>query len=131
MGHPLADQIRWNLMRVRRVFPVGLAERPTVSVLPGNRGESQATGRLRRSDSLAERRRPGLQFIAPMANLEVRAIFEQALATFAPGIAVRLIDGHSQTALAAADVVLVASGTATLEATLSKRPMVVAYRIHR
>ena len=77
---------------------------------------------------LAERRRE-LQFVAPMANHAVRAIFVRALEQRAPGKQVLVLDGQSHLALAAADVVLVASGTATLETLLTRRPMVVAYRL--
>jgi len=72
--------------------------------------------------------RPGLLFIAPMASGATREIFAQALERDVPALGVRLIDGQAQTALIAADVVLVASGTASLEAALCKRPMVVIYR---
>jgi lipid-A-disaccharide synthase len=93
--------------------------------------------------------RPGLSFIAPMASAAAREIFARALAQGAPAAgpghragdgagagdaagarpAVRLLEGQAQTALIAADVVLVASGTASLEAALCKRPMVVVYRL--
>jgi lipid-A-disaccharide synthase len=64
-----------------------------------------------------------------MATAEARAMFEPALAAHAPGARVLLTDGSAQRALVAADAVLVASGTATLETLLCKRPMVVAYRL--
>jgi lipid-A-disaccharide synthase len=73
--------------------------------------------------------RPGLQFIAPMVNDSVAGIFAAALGRIAPHIEVRLLEGQAQTALIAANAVLVASGTASLEAALCKRPMVVVYRL--
>ena len=74
-------------------------------------------------------RRPGIRFVAPMANEAARELFTGALAAHAPGVEVQLLDGQTQRALVAADAVLVASGTATLETLLCKRPMVVAYRL--
>jgi lipid-A-disaccharide synthase len=64
-----------------------------------------------------------------MASPAAREIFARALQLHAPGVEVLLIDGQAQTALIAADVVMVASGTASLEAALCKRPMVVVYRL--
>ena len=64
-----------------------------------------------------------------MASPAAREIFARALELHAPGLDVRLTDGHAQTVLIAADVVMVASGTASLEAALCKRPMVVVYRL--
>ena len=76
------------------------------------------------------RARPGIRFVAPMANAAARALFEQAL-TAQGDLPIDVIDGQSSVALTAADCVLVASGTATLETLLCKRPMVVAYRLGR
>ncbi len=64
-----------------------------------------------------------------MANPGAREAFAAALARYAPGAEVLLLDGRAQEAMAASDAVLLASGTATLECTLVKRPMVVAYRM--
>jgi lipid-A-disaccharide synthase len=131
VGHPLADQIPLTPDRAGARAQLGLESRAVVAILPGSRlGEVSRLG-----DDFAGTiawlavRRPELQFIAPMASAAVRARFEAALQRQAPNIAVRLIDGQAQLALAAADVVLVASGTATLETMLSKRAMVVAYRL--
>jgi lipid-A-disaccharide synthase len=131
VGHPLADQIPLTPDRAGARAQLGLDGRPVVAVLPGSRlGEVTRLG-----DDFAATiawlvaRRPDLQFVAPMASAAVRARFEEALRRRARAIAVRVIDGQAQLALAAADVVLVASGTATLETMLSKRAMVVAYRL--
>jgi lipid-A-disaccharide synthase len=131
VGHPLADQIPLTPDRAGARAQLGLESRPVVAILPGSRlGEVSRLG-----DDFAGAiawlavRRPELQFVAPMASAAVHARFEAALHRQAPNIAVRLIDGQAQLALAAADVVLVASGTATLETMLSKRAMVVAYRL--
>src|SRR5690606_29007026 len=76
---------------------------------------------------------PRIQVVAPMAGAQARAAFEALLAAHpdAPALAsaLRIIDGQSRTAMVASDVILLASGTATLEAMLAKRPMVVAYRV--
>ena len=132
VGHPLADVIREDSDPRAARRELGLPEeRPTVAVLPGSRvGEVSRLG-----DDFAgtigwlANRRPELQFVAPMANEAVRAIFARALERHATGTEVRVLDGNSHLALAAADVVLVASGTATLETLLTRRPMVVAYRL--
>jgi lipid-A-disaccharide synthase len=63
-----------------------------------------------------------------MASATVRDIFSRSLKRLAPLVEVKLIDGEAQAALIAADAALIASGTATLEAALCKRPMVVVYR---
>ncbi|MEO6697570.1 MAG: lipid-A-disaccharide synthase, partial [Gammaproteobacteria bacterium] len=74
-------------------------------------------------------RRPGLYFIAPQATPATRRLFEEAVSVYAPDLPVTLLDGQTHEALQAADIALIASGTATLEALLFKRPMVVAYRL--
>ena len=70
-----------------------------------------------------------MSFVAPMVNPLVAAAFSAQIRAHAAGCDVRLIDGRARLALAASDVALVASGTATLEAMLLERPMVVAYRL--
>ncbi|MSQ92261.1 MAG: lipid-A-disaccharide synthase [Gammaproteobacteria bacterium] len=132
VGHPLADQLPLAPDRAGARAALGLpAACQVVAVLPGSRvGEV-----TRLADDFAgaigwlAARRPGLQFVAPMVNPQTRTIFEQALARRSPGAKVQVIAGQSRTALTAADVALVASGTATLETLLCKRPMVVAYRL--
>jgi lipid-A-disaccharide synthase len=132
VGHPLADAIPLIVDRAAARAQLAIAPgAEVVALLPGSRrGEVTRLGAdFAATVRLLARRRPGLQFLAPMANPGVRAIFAEALAQGAAEVPVQLLDGSAQTALAAADVVLVASGTASLEAALSKRPMVVVYRL--
>ncbi|MBK9217059.1 MAG: lipid-A-disaccharide synthase [Uliginosibacterium sp.] len=133
VGHPLADIFpdQVNRREVREKLLVDLDAR-VVAVLPGSRvGE---VGRLAESMvgaiKLLLERHPGIQFLVPLITRETRTIFEQALISAGvPLSSVRLLFGHSHEAMSAADVVLVASGTASLEAALLKLPMVIAYKI--
>jgi lipid-A-disaccharide synthase len=132
VGHPLADQIPLDIDRegARRALGLDPAAR-VVALLPGSRmGEVErlASDFVGAAAWIAARD-PATKFVAPMASQRVRESFEKhrGLVAGAPQIAV--LDGQAQRALAAADGVIVASGTATLETTLTKRPMVVAYRL--
>jgi lipid-A-disaccharide synthase len=132
VGHPLADRVPMDSDPEVARRTLGLETgRPTVAVLPGSRGAevSRLGPAFAATIAWLQARRPALQFVAPMASAAARATFEQALAAHAPDARTLLVDGNSQQALAAADAVLVASGTATLETALVKRPMVVAYRV--
>ena len=132
VGHPLADQVPLLPDRPAARAALGLPESAEVlAVLPGSRrGEvTRLAAAFAGAIGILAARRPGIRFVAPMANAAAREAFTQALALHAPGVAVMLTDGHVQQALTAADAVLVASGTATLETLLCKRPMVVAYRL--
>lgn len=130
VGHSLADQIPLQADREQARRALGLAvEGPLVALMPGSRG-----GEVRRLGGLffetAKRllqARPGLRFVLPCASPERRSQLEALLAEHS--LPVTLLDGQSHQALAACDAVLIASGTATLEALLYKRPMVVAYRL--
>jgi lipid-A-disaccharide synthase len=132
VGHPLADTIPLTVDRGRARAALNLApDAQIVALLPGSRRGEVA--RLAEDFAKTARwlaaERPDLVFVAPMASVEVRRLFAAALERVAPSVPVTLLDGQAQTALIAADVVLVASGTASLEAALSKRPMVVVYRL--
>jgi lipid-A-disaccharide synthase len=132
VGHPLADAIPMAPDRssARRALDIDANAR-VVALLPGSRrGEvARLAAEFAATARWLAAQRPELKFIAPMANAVVREIFSQVLARHAPAVDVRLIEGQAQTALIAADVVMVASGTASLEAALCKRPMVVVYRL--
>lgn len=76
-----------------------------------------------------QRERPALRFVLPVAP-GLRGLLEPLLAAHAPGVPIQLVEGDSHRVLAACDATLVASGTATLEAALFKRPMVIGYALH-
>jgi lipid-A-disaccharide synthase len=132
VGHPLADQLPLAPDSASARSELGLpAEAPVVAVLPGSRVGEVARLAADFAGAIAwlAGRRPCIRFVAPLADIRTRALFEQALLQHAPGIDVQLVDGRARTVLTAANVALVASGTATLETLLCKRPMVVAYRL--
>lgn len=129
VGHPLADTIPLEADRNAARAELGLGTGPVVALMPGSRG-----GEVGRLGALffdtAERllaQRPELRFVLPCASPQRRAQIEQLLEQ--RKLPIILLDGRSHVALAACDAVLIASGTATLEALLYKRPMVVAYRL--
>ena len=132
VGHPLADAIPEQIDREAARRALGLDQKSSiVALLPGSRRGEVA--RLAADFAAVARwmaaQRPDLEFIAPMASAATRQIFSEVLRRDAPALEVLLIDGQATTALSAANVVLVASGTATLETALCKRPMVVVYRL--
>jgi lipid-A-disaccharide synthase len=132
VGHPLADAIPEIVDREAARRTLGLDEHARViALLPGSRrGEvARLAGDFAATARWLAGQRPDLKFIAPMASAATRQIFSQVLRQDAPSIEVQLIDGQATTALAAANVALVASGTASLETALCKRPMVVVYRL--
>ncbi len=132
VGHPLADMIPLQSDSQAARAALGLPlDKQIIALLPGSRmGEvSRLSDYFVQAAACSLEQRPGLHFVAPFANRETRALFEQALQASAPHLPITVIDGQSREAMAAADVVLLASGTATLEGMLLKKPMVVAYRL--
>jgi lipid-A-disaccharide synthase len=132
VGHPLADQIPLEVDRTAARRELGIdGDATVVALLPGSRmGEVERLGGdFAAAAAWIAGRRPDIRFVAPMASARVRANFERQVAVSAGTSAITLLDGQAQRALAAADGVIVASGTATLETLLSGRPMVVAYRL--
>ncbi len=130
VGHHLADKIAFET-------PVGPARddlqldvnRPVVCLMPGSRGsEVQRLGNLfLKTAELMLHKRNDLQFIIPAASVERRNQVEDILASYPVNLPVKVVLGQSHTCMTAADAVLLASGTATLEAMLLKKPMVVSY----
>ena len=132
VGHPLADQIPLHLdaMEARHSLQLDPAA-SYVALLPGSRnGEvARLSPDFAATVAWLTQRQPELRFIAAMASPMVRTVFEAALNAAGVREPVQIFDGNAQAVMAASDVILLASGTATLEATLVKRPMVVAYRL--
>jgi len=129
VGHTLADAIPLQADRAAARAELGLRDGPLVALMPGSRG-----GEVGRLGALffdaAERlqaQKPGIRFVLPCASPQRRAQIETLLE--GRSLPLTLLDGQSHLALAACDAVLIASGTATLEALLYKRPMGVAYRL--
>ncbi len=130
VGHPLANSIPLQVDRVSARNAIGLPlDVPVVALMPGSRGgEVSRLGPLFLDAAQRLRsQRPALRFVLPCASLPRREQIEQMLVGH--DLPLELLDGRSHEALAACDAVLIASGTATLEALLHKRPMVVAYRV--
>ena len=134
VGHPLADiipmQTSKQAVREKLALP---RDYPIFGMLPGSRqGElaMMADTFVQTAKLICERHLPNAIFVVPLATRETRLQFEAAIyRQQASEIPFRLLFGHAQDALGAADVSLVASGTATLEAALIKRPMVITYKI--
>lgn len=133
VGHPLADLLPERPDRAAMRERLGLpAEAPVFALLPGSR---QGEVRLLADTFIETARRvlerlPQARFLVPLATRETRLLFEAArFRCQAQDLPITLLFGHAHDAMIAADLVLVASGTATLEAALLKRPMVIAYRL--
>lgn len=134
VGHPLADTIPlrsdplWARRSLNLEWP---AEATIVALLPGSRlGEVSRLGPVfLETARWLHARRPDLRFLIPAATPRLHEVLTALQDQYAPTLPLTLVHGHSRAAMAAADVVLLASGTATLEAMLLKRPMVVAYRV--
>jgi len=131
IGHPLADRLPAGGDRLAERRALGLDQEYVVAVLPGSRaGEVRRLGPVfAETAALLEARYPSIAFVAPLANARTRRLFEEAVAARGLGGRIRLLDGEAPRAMTAADCVLLASGTATLEAALIGRPMVAAYRL--
>ena len=135
IGHPLAETIplQPDVAAARRALGLA-ADARVVTVMPGSRmGELKYLAEpFVRAVKLLAARDPGLRFVVPMAGERQRAYFDQIVAQAGlQDVALQITDGGSHAAIAAADAVLVASGTATLEVALFKKPMVIAYKVMR
>ena len=128
VGHPLADMIPLvpDTQGARQALDL-LPDQPVIALLPGSRlGEvARHVPLMLEAAQAMLHARPDLHFILPAANEAAATLVHQAL--LAVRVSVQVLAGRSHTALAACDLALVASGTATLEAALFKKPMVITY----
>lgn len=134
VGHPLADAMPMTNDTAQARRTLGMADGDKIiALLPGSRGgEVQLLGPVFiETARWCCYQQPGLRFLMPAASKERYQQLHKMLEQQGKGLPIQLIDGQSHTVMAAADVVLMASGTTTLEAMLLKKPMVVAYKLSR
>ena len=131
VGHPLADNIDTDIDVAAQRSQLGLTAEKIVAVMPGSRGNeiarlgpvfAQACARLLEWY-------PGIAFVSPMVSPGLRQVFEGHIEQAGIAGHIKLIDGNADSAIAAADVVLLASGTASLQTALLGKPMVAAYKL--
>lgn len=135
VGHPMADVIPEQPDRVAARATLKLLQDATIiALLPGSRQSElhyMAELFIRTAQKIAEQQRD-IQFLVPLVSRETRDYFEAALYRLgAENLRLKILFGHAHAALTAANIALVASGTATLEAALLKRPMVITYKLSR
>lgn len=133
VGHHLADEIDPSADASAARSTLGLPQRgEIVALLPGSRMSeaSRLSELLVATTRWLLARRPSLRFVVPTASDEIRECFAAAMARQGGELPVSLVNGHSHEAMAASNLVVLASGTASLEALLLKRPMVITYKTH-
>ena len=133
VGHPLADMLPDMPNRTAMREQMRLSKQATVfALLPGSRQSEvrQLAATYIETAKLILHKLPDAQFLVPLVSRETRIIFENELyRREAEGLPITILFGQAHDAMIAADGVLVASGTATLEAALLKRPMVITYKM--
>lgn len=133
VGHPLADILPMepDKQGARESLKIK-DDKLVIAMLPGSRQSEvkQLADLYVKTAKLIAQDHPDVKFLVPLITRETRAIFEQAMyANQAYETSIQVLFGHAHMAMEAADAVIVASGTATLEAALLKRPMVITYRM--
>lgn len=133
VGHPLADATAdADLTEATREQLRLRPGRKTIALLPGSRQSElrYMAPTFLRTAKLIAARQPAVHFLVPLSSRETRSIFEEAIyAAGATDLPMTVLFGHARDAIAAADVVLVASGTATLEVALARKAMVITYKM--
>jgi len=134
VGHPFADQIPLATDKAAARINLGLDENATIiAMLPGSRISEvkHLAETFLKTASYCYQKRQDIQFVVPFASQIVRDVFVQLGGELAQQLPITFVDGQAREVMGAADAILMASGTATLEAMLVKRPMVVAYRLSK
>ncbi len=133
VGHTLADAVPLVNDKAEACLRLGLDPlKPYLALLPGSRQAEVAmlAPLFLQACQLLRREHPELEFVVPLVNARRRAQFVTILQAVAPELPIHLFDGQARDVMAAGDAILLASGTATLEAMLVKRPMVVGYKVN-
>ena len=131
VGHPLADEIESGSMQhARSKFDLG-DDDTVVAILPGSRvSEVKRLAAIFVETAVKlSKTHENMNFITPVASDQIRDEFKKSVSSIAPSLPIKIVERSSIEAMTAADVVLLASGTAALEAALCKKPVVVAYRV--
>jgi lipid-A-disaccharide synthase len=132
VGHPMADEIPMRPDRPAARKSLGApAHGVVIALLPGSRMSEihSLAGPFAETAAHIAARRPDIRFLLPVASARLREPIRAAVSAAGVANRVRLVDGRAREVMTAADIVLLASGTAALEAALLKRPLVVAYRM--
>ncbi|HAT41844.1 MAG TPA: lipid-A-disaccharide synthase [Rheinheimera sp.] len=131
VGHTLADEMPLDVDKAALKTELGFAaEQPLLALMPGSRSNEikLLAADFFEAAKLQLAKQPNLQLVCNMVTEQKAAIYQAVKDAVAPDLPVKLLIGQARKTLQAADAVLIASGTATLEAMLAKTPMVVAYR---
>ncbi len=132
VGHPLAFQMNKTFDKDEARQALGLpSDKTIIAFMPGSRQSElkQHSAIFLKTALWCQQRHENLYFVTNLVNEQARDIFNQSINTICPDLPISIFTGDSRRVMQASDLLLLASGTITLEAMLLKKPMVVAYRV--